>query len=383
MEPHQIRPTHVEVDLGAIKRNVVNLRQCAPTAQLMAVVKADGYGHGALPVAKAALEAGATWLGVAILEEALELRRAGLDVPILIFGYVPPDRAAEVVRYDLRPALFDRVLAEALDQQGRAQGRKAKVHLKVDTGMGRVGIPFDRAVDFARWMEELPHLEVEGLFTHFAVADEPDNPFTGVQIDRFESARAALRSAGIEPPVVHACNSAGLMLHPRAHYSLVRAGIALYGLPPDPKVRWPVELVPALSWRTRVSMVKTVPAGSPISYGCTYRTQRTERIATLPVGYADGYSRLLSNRAEVLIHGRRCPVVGRVCMDQTMVRLPDDLEVRPGDEVVLIGKQGTEKISASDLAGLIGTINYEIVCAIGRRVPRLYRKDESGLVGPS
>jgi len=375
MDLDRVRPTWAEIDLDAIEHNVAALRRCAPGALFMAVVKAEGYGHGAVPVARAALDAGASWLGVATLEEGVELRKAGLTVPILIFGYLPPAQADNVVLYDLRPALFHRDLAEALAQWGRVLMRKVPVHLKIDTGMGRIGARPDEAVAFAQAVAALPQLDIEGVFTHLATADEPENPQTDEQLHRFAQTLDALKAAGVEPRIRHACNSAGIMLRQEAHYDLVRAGIALYGLSPDPTVPWPADLHPALTWKTRVGLVKRVAPGTPVSYGATYRASTEERIVSLPVGYADGYFRLLSNRGEVLIGGRRCPVVGRVCMDQTMARVPDDLDVKVGDEVVLLGTQGTETVSAADIASWVGTINYEVVCAISKRVPRLYKRD--------
>lgn len=375
MDLAHLRATHVEVDLDRIRQNVTALRNLAQGAQLMAVVKADGYGHGAVPVAKEAIAAGATWLGVATVEEGIILRKAGLNVPILVLGYVANNQADLVVEHDLRPAIFNPDLADTLSRYGRALGRTVKVHLKVDTGMSRVGVQPADAVAFIRAIVAKPNIELEGVFTHLATADEPDNDYAARQLGRFAEVLEVLRANGINPPVVHACNSAGIMLHPQGHHNLVRAGIAMYGLAPDPAVSWPVDLKPALTWRTAVSMVKVVEPGTPISYGCTYWSKEREKIASMPVGYADGLFRLLSNKGEVLIHGHRCPIVGRVCMDQTMVRVPLDLEVKVGDEVILIGEQQGEQVSAADMARTVGTINYEVVCAIGKRVPRVYRKD--------
>lgn len=384
MDMARIRPTRADIDLDAIQYNVTALRKLTPGAQLMAVVKADGYGHGAVPVARAALEAGASWLGIAAMEEGAALRAAGITAPALIFGYVPPAQASAVIAHNLRPALFDLPFARALSDAAQAAGRRAPVHLKADTGMGRIGKRAQEIVAFAREVAALPGIEIEGIFTHLATADEPENDYAARQLETFNAILSDLKAAGIDPPLKHACNSAGIMLHREGHHDLVRAGIALYGLPPDPGVAWPVALKPALTWRTEVALVKTVEAGTPVSYGRTYRAPARERIATLPVGYADGLFRLLSNKGEVLIHGRRCPIVGRVCMDQTMVRVPDDIDVQPGAEVILIGEQDGERITASDMARTIGTINYEIVCAISRRVPRIYWKDgrpqESGIL---
>lgn len=375
MELVRLRPTWAEIDLNAIQHNVKALRQMAGGAELMAVVKADGYGHGAVPVAQAALEAGATWLGVATLEEGVELRKAGLTAPILILGYIPPAQADTVVLYDLRATVFHLDLARALAQWGRALMRSVPVHVKIDTGMARVGVQPGAAVDFAGELAKLPQIELEGVFTHMAVADDPTNPFTAEQLARFQDVLTHLRDAGFTPKIRHAANSASILAHPGTHFDLVRAGIALYGQPPDPAVTWPAELRPALTWKTRISFLKTVSPGTSVSYGRTYRAAGSERIASLPVGYADGYSRHLSNRGEVLIGGQRCPIVGRVCMDQTMVRVPEGVEANVGDEAVLIGRQGDQEITASEMAGMIGTINYEITCAVSKRVPRVYRRD--------
>lgn len=375
MELVRLRPTWAEVDLDAILHNVKALRQAAPGAELMAVVKADGYGHGAVPVAQTALEAGATWLGVATLEEGVDLRKAGLTAPILIMGFIPASQADTVVLYDLRPTVFHLDLAQALAQWGRALMRSVPVHMKIDTGMGRVGVQPEGALAFARELSALPQIELEGVFTHMAVADDPANPYTAEQLSRFQDALTHLRDAGITPRIRHAANSAGILAHPATHFDLVRAGIALYGQPPDPAVTWSVELKAALTWKTRISFVKAVSPGTSVSYGRTYHAAAPERIASLPVGYADGYSRHLTNRGHVLIGGQRCPIVGRVCMDQTMVRLPEAVEAKVGDEAVLIGRQGEQEITASEMAGIIGTINYEITCSVSKRVPRVYRRD--------
>jgi len=373
MNLDRMRPTWAEIDLSAIARNVAALRSVSKAPHFMAVVKANGYGHGAVQVAKTALESGADWLGVATVEEGVELRRAGITAPILVLGLVVPGQADTVIMYDLSVALFDLGLARALSQWARPIMRKAKVHLKVDTGMSRVGLPPGKLARMAELLAALPGLEVEGVFTHFAAADEPENDYTAQQIERFNAALAELAEAGIRPAIRHAANSAGLLLHPEADYDLVRGGIALYGLPPDPAVTWPVDLTPALTWKTRVGQVKRVEAGTPVSYGCTYRTTGEEQIATLPVGYADGLFRLLSNKGQVLIQGRRAQIIGRICMDQTLIRVPDEIQAKVGDEVVLIGRQGDEAITASEMAGWIGTINYEVLCAVSGRVPRIYR----------
>ncbi|MFO7173872.1 MAG: alanine racemase [Bacillota bacterium] len=359
--------------MGAIAHNVRELKRLLrPGTALMAVVKADGYGHGAAPVAQAALAAGAEWLGVATVEEGIQLRQAGIAAPILVLGPIAPEQAAQAVGHHLRVACFDLEVPRALAAAARTAGRTARVHLKVDTGMGRLGVRPEEVAALARAVADLPGVEVEGIFTHFASADEPDPAPTREQIARFEAALEAVAAAGVRPRVRHACNSAGLMRFPEAHYDLVRAGIALYGLPPDPGLPWPAQLRPALSLYSRVAMVKTMRPGETLSYGRTWQARGGERVATVPVGYADGYRRLFSNRFYALIGGRRCPVVGRVCMDQTLFLLPPDLEVHPGDEVVLLGRQGEEAITADDWARALGTISYEVLCLIGPRVTRVY-----------
>lgn len=373
-----VRPTHAIVDLDAIAHNARLLLGHAQGAALMAVVKANGYGHGALPVARAALAAGATWLGVALVEEALALRQAGITAPILVLGYAPPEQAAAVVSGDIRTALFTPELARSLAAEARQRGRIARVHLKVDTGMGRVGLQPEEVLPFLRGMQELPGIEVEGIFTHLAIADNPSVAYTARQLDTFDQVLANLEAHGLLPRIRHAANSAGILAHPRSHFDLVRGGIALYGQQPDPAMPWPDGLRPALRWETRIAHLKVVPPGASISYGCTYQAQGVERIGTLPLGYADGFSRLFSNRGEVLVGGRRCPVVGRVCMDQAMIRVPADLQVGPGERVVLLGRDGEQEITAAELAGRMGTIHYEALCLIGARVPRIY--EQSGQV---
>lgn len=361
-----IRPTRAEVDLDAIAHNVRELRRrTRPEAELMAVVKADGYGHGAVPVARAALAAGATWLGVALVEEAVALRQAGFGQPILVLGWVPPEQAAAVVDHDLRVACYDLDLAAALARVGGA-----RIHVKVDTGMGRLGLRPEAAAAFVR---ALPAgVDVEGVFTHFAVADDPASGYTQEQLERFRGALDALAAAGVRPRWRHAANSAGILLHPDSHYDLVRMGIAMYGLAPDPAVAWPAALRPALTLRSRISHLKAMLPGETVSYGRAWTAGGGERVATIPIGYADGYRRLFTNRGQVLVAGQPCRVVGRVCMDQTLVEIPAGVPAAVGDEVVLLGRQGAAAVTADDWAQALDTINYEVTCLIGSRVPRVY-----------
>lgn len=363
------RPTVAVVDLGAIRHNVRSLKPKG--SEVMAVVKANGYGHGSVQVARAAQSAGAHWLGVALVEEGVELRDAGLAGPILVLTEFPPGSEKEALAAGLIPSLYTEEGLERLTEAAGALGRSVGVHVKVDTGMHRVGIAPDRLVSFVSRLLKAG-LELEGLWTHFAKSEETADPFTWWQLQRFTRAAADLQGAGVSPRYRHAANSAAIMSRPQAHLDLVRLGIAMYGLCPGPDLVEAVgKLRPALSWKSAVTMVKRVEAGEAISYGLAYALQRPSTIATVPVGYADGYSRLLSGKAEVLIGGHRYPVAGTVTMDQLMVDCGDD-HVVAGDEVVLIGAQDGERVGADDLAAWMGTINYEVVCGVSERVPREY-----------
>jgi alanine racemase len=358
------RPTWVEVDLDAVRHNVELLKPAS--AELMAVVKANGYGHGDVEVARAAVEAGATWLGVALTEEGLRLREAGLAVPILVLSEFPPGAEAEALGAGLTPTLYT---AGGLTRLAKAAaGRAVAVHVKVDTGMHRVGVyPPEAAAAFLDQVAAAG-LRLEGLFTHFATAGE-DDLFMQEQLALFLKIVEDARAAGHAPRLLHAANTAATILHPQARLDLVRPGIGIYGLLPEPGVCEGLGLRPALTWRSAVGMVKRLPAGERTSYGQRYRLERDAWVATVPVGYADGYPRRLSSRADVLIGGRRCRVAGNVTMDQLIVDC-GDAEPASGQEVVLLGRQGGEEIAAGELADLAGTIAYEIVTGIGERVPR-------------
>lgn len=359
------RPTWVEVDLDAIRHNARLLKP--DNAELMAVVKANGYGHGDVEVARAAIEAGATWVGVASVEEGLKLRGAGIEAPILVLSELPAGSEAVALAHRLTPTLYSDDGSERLSRAARGP---VPVHVKIDTGMHRVGVwPPEEAPAFAR-RAQVAGIEVEGLFTHLARSEE-DEVTTKEQLDRFLEAADAVRAAGVSPRLVHAANSGATILHPESHLDLVRPGIALYGIEPGPGVGTHLGLRPALTWRSQVSAVKQLPAGEAISYGHRYRLERDAWVATVPVGYADGYPRQLTNLGEVLIGGRRRRVAGTVTMDQLIVDA-GDAEVRVGEEVVLIGNQGDETIEADALGRLFGTIGYEIVSRIGERVPRRY-----------
>ncbi|MBI4729721.1 MAG: alanine racemase [Acidobacteria bacterium] len=365
------RPAWIETDLGAIRRNVERIRaRLSPGTGYLAVVKANAYGHGDVPVARAAIEAGASWLGVALVDEGIRLREAGTDTPVLLLHEPPPERADDVLAHDLTPSVFTEAGVAALGAAAERAGRATGVHLKVDTGLNRLGCPPWMLDSLAAALGKEPRLDVEAVFSHFAFADDPGNPFIGEQMRRFDDACARLEQLGVRPRVRHLANSAATLTRRDAHLDLVRVGIATYGLAPGPGLAGIVELEPALSLHARVAMVKRVPAGEGISYGLRYRLRRPSTVATIPLGYADGWSRALSGKAQVLIGGRRYPAVGTVCMDSFVVDLGED-GCDVGDEAVLIGRQGAERIGAEELAEAIGTINYEIVAGLSARLPRI------------
>jgi len=379
------RPAWAEVDLDALSANAAALTRLVAPSQLCAVVKADGYGHGAVPVARAAQRGGATWLGVALVEEGVELRDAGVKGPVLILSEPTPPAMAAVVDCDLTPTLYTPGGIDAAAQEVRRSGRSAPlpVHVKADTGMHRVGADPDAAVALAIEVAARPELELDGFFTHLAVADDVEDPYTDEQMARFETACARLSDAGVSPRWCHAANSAGALWHPRTRLDLVRCGISLYGLAPCEARMAAAELRdlrPALSLHARIAHVRCLDAGERLSYGLRYRLDRPSVVATVPIGYADGVPRNLSAAgAEVLIGGRRRPLAGTVTMDQILVDCgpepadPSD-RVAVGDDVVLLGAQGGEAIGAWEWAGRAGTISYEIVCGLSPRVPRHYRE---------
>ena len=377
-------PRHavIEVDLDAIATNAAVLRRAAPYAELCAVVKADGYGHGAVPSARAALAGGATWLAVALVEEGVALRDAGLDAPILVLSQPPEDAMADAVQARLVPTLYTRdgiaAAAAAVAAAGSAGEQGWSVHLKIDTGMHRVGAAVEDAVELAGLIDRCDELHLGGVFTHLACADEPGHPLTVLQLSRFESVLQQLQAAGIDTDSVHAANSAGLLLHSRSHGDMVRAGIALYGIDPVPGSGAGDELVPALSLRSEVSFVRSVPAGEGVSYGMRHLFDRPATVAVVPLGYADGVPRNLGlSGGEVLIGGARHPIRGVVTMDQLVVETTG-ASVSPGDEVVLIGSQGDQVVTAQEWAWLTGTIPYEIVCGFSARLPRRYSGAAAG-----
>ena len=363
----------VEVDPRAIARNVRTLkaRTRAGTA-FMAVVKADGYGHGAAEAARAARGAGADWLGVATTEEAVALREAGVAGPLFLLSEPPPESTDLLVENDITVTVTTPEFARVLSRTAERLDRQVPYHLKIDTGMNRIGVRAADVVETALSLRGLPGLVLNGAFTHFATADVPgDWEFDG-QVRRFSEALEALRTEGVRPRLVHAANSAATILHPATHLDMVRCGIAIYGLHPARSTYGRVDLEPAMSVKARVSLVKRIGLGEGVSYGFTWHAPSATTVATLPIGYADGVHRVLSNQMDVLIGGRRCRQIGRVCMDQLMVEVPPDLEVRVGDETVLVGAQGDERITMDELADAAGTINYELACGFALRMDRRY-----------
>lgn len=370
----RLRPVWAEIDLGAVRRNAGRLAELAAPAELCAVVKAQAYGHGPVRVAEAALQGGASWLAVALVEEGVALRVAGITEPVLLLSEPPPGAWAEVVRHRLTATVYTHGAIEAAAKAVADAGADPlPVHVKVDSGMHRVGAAPDDAVELAALVDARGELVLDGVFTHLAVADELDNPFTGEQLARFGRVLDALAARRVRPRLVHAANSAATVAVPDARFDLVRCGIALYGLPPAPVLEGAVELEPAMSLKAQVSYVKEVPAGEAVSYGLRYRLAGPSMIATVPVGYADGVPRRLgATGGEVLVRGRRRPIAGTITMDQLMVDCGDDREVRAGDEVVLLGRQGGEEVTAWEWATRLDTIAYEVVCGISARVPRVW-----------
>lgn len=379
MPPNSVplRPSWVEVNLNAIEHNTRRLTEIiGPSVELMAMVKANAYGHGAVEVSRAALRGGAKWLGVYSVGEGIELRRAEIDTPILVAAATPPRWARDAVAHNLSLTVFSMDGARAIADAARELSVRARVHVKVDTGMTRLGVTPDQASDFVRAVRDLPNLELEGVFTHFAMADdtsERGKEYTRMQLERFHHALDELERQSIHVHYRHAANSPAALNLDRARFNLVRSGILIYGLDPSPKVPHPRDFVPALSFKTEIASIKSVPAGTYVGYGATFRTPRTACIAVLMVGYADGFRRTPKNFGEVLVCGKRAPITGRVSMDQTMIDVTDIPDARVGAEVVLIGKQGAEEILAEEVAEKLGTNNYEVVSTISARVLRVYK----------
>ena len=374
----------VEIDLDALKNNIRRIRSYVrPETKILGVVKADAYGHGCVPVARTLLENGADWLAVACIDEGVQLRRSGITCPILILGHTSEEEAERVVHEDITPGCYSYALASALSRAASKLGKRAKIHIKLDTGMGRVGFRYtedpevnQKTVDTILKMAILPNLDIDGIFTHFSVADENDDDYTNLQFQRFQSICDRLKTNGLEIPIRHCCNSAALIRFPKMHMDMVRPGIILYGLKPSEFVDCGrLHLHPVMQFKAKITNVKEVEEGVSISYGRRFQTLSTARIATIPVGYADGYSRTLSGKSQAIVGGKLCNLVGNICMDQCMIDVSSVNNIAIGDDVILFGRSDDIELPVESLAEKMGTINYEVLCAIGRRIPRVYLRE--------
>ncbi|MBN2355716.1 alanine racemase [candidate division KSB1 bacterium] len=367
-----MRPTVAEIDLDAVAFNLEGIRKKVSPADIMAVVKADAYGHGALEVSRLALGKGARYLGVALVDEGVQLRQAGIDAPILIFGGSYTKEAQLFVDHQLEATVYDKKSLQALEGAAKRANRPAKVQVKIDTGMGRVGIHWQHCLPFFEHIARSEAVQLNGVYTHFATSDMMDKSFACLQLARFNQVLKELKSRGIKAPIVHAANSGAILDMPESYFDLVRPGVMMYGYYPSKETTESIALQPAMTFKTRVLHVKTIGRGESVSYGRKFIARVDTRIVTLPVGYADGYNRLLSERGQVLIRGRRYPVVGRVCMDLIMADVGEDHTIRIGEEAVLFGRQGQEQISVQSICDKLDTIPYEVTCWISKRVPRIY-----------
>ena len=374
-----------EIDLNALEDNMSAIRaHVGEKTKIMAVVKADGYGHGYLETAKTVIDSGADALAVAFMDEAIQIRKCGITTPVLILGYTHPHYADELIERDIMPNCYTFEMAKAMSDAGRRLGKTGKIHIKIDTGMGRVGYRYcgDESVDRAtveeiKRISELPNLEIDGLFTHFAVADDDDDDYTKAQYERFKELCDRVKADGVKVNLCHCCNSAGLMRFPQYHMDMVRPGIIMYGLMPSGFVDKNIlKLRPAMSLKAKITNIKTVEKGVSVSYGRKYITTDTTKIATVSIGYADGYSRILSGKVEMLAGGKKTPQIGTICMDQCMIDVTDVNNINIGDEAILFGSDDSgNQIPIEEIAEIMGTINYEILCVIGKRVPRVYLRD--------
>ncbi|MFV9568303.1 alanine racemase [Thermoanaerobacter mathranii] len=369
-----IRPTRAEIYLDNIAHNLSEVKRwVGKKVKIMGVVKANAYGHGACHVAKVLVENGVCYLGVATIEEALELRECGINIPILVFGYTPLTQAEELIVHNITQTVFDINYVEELEKIALNVGKKAKVHVKIDTGMGRIGYTDLKVAEKEiEKMMEMEGVEVEGVFSHFATSDEKDKSYAEQQFDMFKKLLERLKEKGINIPLKHIANSGAIIDLKYTYLDMVRPGIVLYGSYPSEEVKRPLDLRQTMGFKTKIVYIKEVPEGTSISYGKTFITKRKSKIATLPVGYADGFNRLLSNNYHVLVKGKYAAVVGRICMDQTMIDVTDIEGVEVGDDVIIFGNQEGEKITAEEIAKKLNTIPYEVYCGISSRVPRIY-----------
>lgn len=369
-----------EINLDAVKYNLKNIRRkIGDGIKMICVIKADAYGHGAADMAETMVESGADMFAVAFIDEAIALRKSGVDVPILILGFTPENRVKDVIKYDITQTVFTRELAECLDREAETFGKKVNVHIKIDTGMGRIGFRGnEKDIKDIKFIAGLKNINTEGVFTHFSTADESDKEFTSVQAERFRTVIERLKNEGIEFSIIHCANSAGIMDFDDLTFNAVRPGIIQYGLYPSDDVKKDsLDLMPVMALKSHISFIKEVDKGTPIGYGRTYVAPERRVIATIPVGYADGYLRAMKNGGRVIINGKYAPITGRICMDQFMVDITEIDNTKIGDEVIIMGKKDGLEITADEIASIMGTINYEVVCLVSRRVPRVYMENGS------
>jgi len=370
-----LRPTFAEIDLAAIAYNIQAIKKRVHPAQIMAVVKADAYGHGVVPVSKIALESGATYLGVALVEEGIELRNHGFLEPILVFSGAYEDQLSDFFKYDLEVTVYTKEIADSLSELARCFQKPIRVHVKVDTGMGRIGVAWENATNFIEYLASLDGIQLQGLYTHFATADERVKTYADRQFDRFKKVLEILTQKDIHIPFKHAANSGAILDMPETFLDMVRPGVMMYGNYPSNETTESVPIKPAMTLKSRVIYIKQVPENFSVSYGRKFVTSKPTRIATIPLGYADGYNRLLTNKAEVTIRGKKYPLVGRVCMDLVMVDIGMEDNIQIGDEVILFGRQEENAFTVNEICQLLDTIPYEVTCWVSKRVPRIYIKN--------
>lgn len=373
-----LRPVWAEINLDNLAHNIKEIKRVTKAKEIIGVVKADAYGHGALDIAPTLLDNGVTRLAVAVLNEAVELRRGGIQCPIMILGYTPPNLLDLLIKYDIEQTVYSYDLAKEISDKAIEGSKIAKIHIAFDSGMGRIGfLPREEDISEIERISKLPNIKIEGIYSHFSTADEKDKNYTYEQLKKFNWFYNILQERGIQINIRHIANSAAIIDMPETHFEAVRPGVILYGYYPSEEVdKTKVYLKPVMSLKTNIVHLKKVPIGEYISYGRKFKTERESTIGTLPVGYADGYTRSLGEEAKVIINGKLVPVVGRICMDQCMVDLTNVPDVNLGDEVILMGEDSESKMTADELASILGTINYEVLCMISRRVPRVYVKDK-------
>ncbi|OHC06731.1 MAG: alanine racemase [Planctomycetes bacterium RIFOXYD2_FULL_41_16] len=372
------RPTWVEIDLNALRHNLLAVKKrIGPQIKILGIVKADAYGHGDYEVSRVLLNNGVEMLGIAILEEGIQLRNTGIKAPLLLLGGVFEEQIDSIIHYDVTPTVYDLKLAEVLSKKATYFNKKLKVHVYVDTGMGSIGVKHDNAVEFVKFVKNLKNLIIEGIYTHCSSSDEKDSAFTNLQIKRFRDVLDALDTIKVRIPLRHMANSGAILGYPESYFNTVRPGLSLYGLYPSEDVSRDIGIRPVMSFKTRIIHIKDMESGDVVGYGRTYRITKPTRVATLPLGYDDGYNQLLSNQGEVIIRGKRASIIGRVCMDQCFVDVTNIKDVSVGDEVVLYGSQAQETISVESIAQQLNTIPYEVTCSISKRVPRIYTNKEN------